>query len=83
MDTCTACKGPFHPATGHQPSPNQRWCGPCSKDFVKFLKQHSSRRWGGERFYDHATVPVGDTSERDLALDREHERNHLPTGSRS
>lgn len=29
------------------------------------LKTFLPRRWGGVRFYDHATVPTGDTTTKD------------------
>jgi hypothetical protein len=65
-ESCTSCGGPFHPVTGHWVSDRTHWCGPCTRDFIAFIKQHTSRRWGKVRFYDHATVPVGDTSKEDL-----------------
>lgn len=33
---------------------------------IQLLKETLPRRWGGVRFYDHATVPQGDTSANDL-----------------
>lgn len=67
---CTLCKGPFHPATGHWVSEKRHWCGACMRnEFITLLKSYLPRRWGGVRFYDHAVVPTGDTSARDLALD--------------
>lgn len=55
--TCDACKGPFHIATGHVTPGNKQYniCGPCYREMLPHLK----RRWGGERFYDHAgPLPV-------------------------
>lgn len=55
--TCNICGAPWHPASGHRISETHRWCGPCTKDWVRELSGMQKRRWGGERFYDHATVP--------------------------
>lgn len=55
-DKCSVCKGPFHESTGDI-NGNMRTCGPCEKQFVKWLSGHSKRRWGGELFYKHATLP--------------------------
>lgn len=55
---CNTCSGPWHPATGHwHPERGEIWCGPCTKAAVIFIRDHSKRRWGGVRFYDHAHVP--------------------------
>jgi hypothetical protein len=54
---CSACGGPYHPATGHRASEGTRWCGPCTRDFVQMLVGFTRRRWHGVRFYEHATVP--------------------------
>lgn len=60
-NSCSACKGPFHVSTGHITSDKKyRICGPCYREMLPHLK----RRWGGERFYDHAgplptEAPVG------------------------
>lgn len=62
---CNVCLGPFHPATGHQVSDKMVWCGVCTRKWVQELKGHLNRRWGKARFYDHATVPTGDTSALD------------------
>ncbi len=64
--TCTMCKGPFHPALGHWVSEKQHWCGACTRGMIKFLKSMLVRKWGGLKFYEHATVPTGDTSAEDL-----------------
>lgn len=57
MCPCNICGQPWHESTGHYISPTMRWCGPCTKSWVKELCGNQHRRWGGERFYDHATVP--------------------------
>lgn len=57
MTPCSVCQGPFHPATGHEFSESLRWCGPCTRDFIKFLKTQQGRRWGKLPFYEHATPP--------------------------
>jgi capsular polysaccharide biosynthesis protein len=54
---CNSCGGPYHEATGHVASPNQVWCGPCTRDFVRWLKGHLNRRWSKQRFYDSAYTP--------------------------
>jgi hypothetical protein len=54
---CSVCDGPFHETTGHRVSTTMRWCGPCTKRWVKELVGHTNRRWGKQRFYDHARVP--------------------------
>lgn len=60
--TCNMCSGPWHPALGHiDVGQNRLWCGVCTKDMIKFLKSMLVRTWGGIKFYEHATVPVGDT----------------------
>ncbi len=54
MDRCSACKGPFHPATGHAHSEHTFLCGPCTRHFYKWVRQHTSRKWGKHFFYEHA-----------------------------
>jgi len=48
---CSACGGPWHPATGHQPSPNIRLCLRCTRDHINWLKQREAsmgRPWRGK-----------------------------------
>jgi ribosomal protein L24E len=57
---CAVCGGPFHPATGglHFVEKTGRWvpfCGMCERELVKWVAQHTRRKWWGIRFYDHAT----------------------------
>lgn len=54
---CNICKSPWHPASGHYISATMRWCGPCTKSWVREVSGMQKRRWGGEKFYDHARVP--------------------------
>jgi len=54
---CNICKSPWHPATGHFISETMVWCGPCTREWVKEVCGMQNRRWGGEKFYNHATVP--------------------------
>lgn len=68
---CSACKGPFHEATGHIENERRRYCGACYRGLLDLLREYRHRRWGGVRFYDHAFVPTGDTSAADLALEEE------------
>lgn len=63
---CTMCGAPWHEATGHWHSEKRHWCGACTKGMIALIKEFAPRRWGKLRFYDHATVPTGDTSEEDL-----------------
>lgn len=42
---CTSCGGVFHPATGSQPGPKVRVCGPCVRRFMDFMKGHTARRY--------------------------------------
>jgi hypothetical protein len=65
---CSVCGGPYHPATGglHWVEWSQRdvpWCGPCERDFVKWVARHSRSRMRRQkvngktvvlRFYDYA-----------------------------
>ncbi len=55
---CSACSGPFHPATGHHLSVITVLCGPCARDHLAWLKHHTQRRWGGLKFYDYAATSV-------------------------
>ena len=50
-DRCNACKGTFHPATGHQLSSTMKWCGPCTRDFYQWVVHHAKRKWSGTKFY--------------------------------
>lgn len=58
---CFQCKGahPYHPSTGHA---ELRWgivfCGTCYRVFLEWLYGHLRRRWGKERFYDHAATSI-------------------------
>lgn len=52
--TCSACRGPYHPATGHRHSDKTVLCGPCARDWLKFFRGHVNRRWGKMKFYDYA-----------------------------
>lgn len=55
---CSACQQPYHPSTGHRHSDRTVLCGTCARDFLRWLKAHTARRWGGVRFYDHAATSV-------------------------
>lgn len=55
---CAACKGVYHPATGHLFTPTCVLCGPCARDFLRWWKGMVNRRWGKLRFYDFAHPPV-------------------------
>lgn len=61
--TCNICGNPWHPASGHYISPRTVWCGPCTRAWVKELVGIQKRRWGGLRFYEHATpLPPASTT---------------------
>jgi hypothetical protein len=48
-EKCSACKGPFHPATGHQPIEGVKVCGPCTHRPVDWLKVHTRMPYGNGR----------------------------------
>ena len=54
---CNICKAPWHESTGHYISETHRWCGPCTKTWVKEVAAMHRRTWGGVRFYEHAKPP--------------------------
>ena len=58
MNTCFCCGGPFHPATGHYHQPDVPVCGACTRRFVRWLKGHLKRRWGGHEFYAEAATSI-------------------------
>lgn len=61
MTPCNACRGPYHPATGHRlmVSPDSPvLCGPCTRLFIKWISGHTKRQWGGVSFYDHAATSI-------------------------
>ena len=51
--TCSACKGPFHPATGHAHTETMLICGVCATRFKNWVRDHTRRKWRGYRFYDY------------------------------
>jgi hypothetical protein len=62
---CSVCQGPYHPATGHAWSQETVLCGPCAGRFFAWVVRHTSRRWGGQSFYEAAasSVKAVETSE--------------------
>ena len=58
MERCFSCGGPFHPATGHYHRPDVPICGACTRRFVRWLKGHTRRRWGGHDFYAEAATSI-------------------------
>lgn len=54
---CFFCGGVVHPATGCQWSARVIACGRCTRDFWRWLKGHTNRKWGGVYFYDCAVTP--------------------------
>ena len=59
-EKCSACKGPFHPATGHQPIEGVHVCGPCTHRLVEWLVQHTRRPYGSKEtpFYEAAKTSI-------------------------
>jgi hypothetical protein len=59
-EKCSACKGPFHPSTGHQPIEGVRVCGPCTHRLVDWLKVHTKGKYGHPKasFYDAAATSI-------------------------
>jgi hypothetical protein len=57
---CFACRGPWHPATGHWWGDKYDivYCGPCYLHFVTWLKGHLKRKWGGLVFYEEAATSI-------------------------
>lgn len=62
QNRCSACKGVYHEATGHRHSEKTVLCGPCARNYLNWLKGHTNRKWGGVRFYDHASRPSKETN---------------------
>jgi hypothetical protein len=59
---CSACANPYHESTGHRHSDRTRLCGPCAREFAKWVKSHT-RKHGKIDFYEHAAKsvrPAGD-----------------------
>lgn len=55
---CNMCSGAWHPATGHiDVAQNRLWCNPCTRGMFRTMKENMSRKCGGYRFGDYATVP--------------------------
>jgi hypothetical protein len=59
-EKCSACKGPFHPATGHQPIDGVKVCGPCTHRLVDWLKVHTRMPYGSKEtpFYEAAKTSI-------------------------
>lgn len=49
---CSFCRGPYHEATGHRFPNGSVWCGPCTRDFVDWLRRNKWRE-----FYKVAETP--------------------------
>lgn len=49
---CSACNNPYHSSTGHILSPRTKLCGPCAREFQKWWKGMTRRKWGKVLFYD-------------------------------
>lgn len=56
---CACCGGVWHPASGDW---DDRFkvarCGRCYREFLRWFKVHTSRRWGGRKFYDEAATSI-------------------------
>jgi hypothetical protein len=59
-EKCSACGGPFHPASGHYHQADVRVCGPCMKHFVQWFKGHSKGKYGHPKasFYEAAVTSI-------------------------
>jgi hypothetical protein len=59
-EKCSACGGPFHPATGHYHQADVRVCGPCMRHFVDWVKTHTKGKYGHPKssFYDAAATSI-------------------------
>lgn len=44
--SCSACHGPFHPATGHAHSERTQLCGPCAREFMDWVRVRTRPRKG-------------------------------------
>lgn len=56
---CSACGGPYHPATGHMHTENVVLCGPCTRDMLAWVKKHTSRKGGRTGgFYEAAATSI-------------------------
>lgn len=53
---CFFCGGPYHDATGNKYTERVVACGPCAREFLKYVKQHVNR-WASPKrpnFYEAA-----------------------------
>jgi hypothetical protein len=62
VDRCSVCGGVFHPSTGSEVTTTYRRCGPCEKQFIRWLKGTLKRK-GRDKldFYTHAASSVRPT----------------------
>lgn len=51
---CYCCKGTWHPATGFLLGGKARICVGCHREFIQWLRRHTSRKWAGRYFYEDA-----------------------------
>jgi len=65
MDRCSACGGPYHPATGHAFTPTCAICHRCAGAFFAWVVRHTqskAKRKGGVStalsFYEHAATLI-------------------------
>ena len=67
---CSACKGPAHPATGHAFTATMMLCGPCTRNFIRWIKQreammgHKSKRHNSNTTWTEAALTSIKTKER-------------------
>lgn len=55
---CFACGGPYHPASGHLWEADVAYCGPCTRRFFDWVKQHTRGRLRGGDFYLAAATSI-------------------------
>lgn len=60
MVTCAACLGPYSPVTGHAWTARVVLCGPCARDWLRWLKAQLGRgaHRGGHALRPSPGVPV-------------------------
>jgi hypothetical protein len=64
---CFACRGVYHPATGHLFRPDVAYCGPCARTAFAWVGSHTkprrrksskSRSWRDHDFYEAAATSI-------------------------
>jgi hypothetical protein len=61
LDRCFACRGPYHPASGHLFREfDVAYCGACFRHFYSWMRGHLNVRFGKLhlKFYDFAATSI-------------------------